>query len=65
MVEKEYRFELERYMSRERFNRIRDFANDKETPCLVIDLAKIGQNYDELLETLPFAKIYYAVKANP
>lgn len=64
-MEKEYRFELERYMSRERFNRIRDFANDKETPCLVIDLAKIGQKYDELLETLPFAKIYYAVKANP
>jgi ornithine decarboxylase len=64
-VEKNYGFELERYISKERFNRIKEFAKDKETPFLVIDLAKVAQKYDELLETLPFAKIYYAVKANP
>ncbi|NLB83175.1 MAG: type III PLP-dependent enzyme, partial [Synergistaceae bacterium] len=64
-MENEYQFDLERYVDPERFARIKEFAADKETPFLVIDLEKIGQKYDELLGTLPFAKIYYAVKANP
>ncbi|MBL3539642.1 type III PLP-dependent enzyme [Aminivibrio sp.] len=64
-MENEFQFDLERYISRERFDRIKKFAEDKETPFLVIDLAKVEQKYDELISTLPFAKIYYAVKANP
>jgi ornithine decarboxylase len=64
-VENEFQFDLERYISRDRFRRIKKFAEDKETPFLVIDLAKVEQKYDELISTLPFAKIYYAVKANP
>jgi len=64
-VEKQFQFDLERYISREQFNRIKKFSEDKETPFLVIDLKKVEQKYDELLDTLPFAKIYYAVKANP
>lgn len=35
------------------------------TPCLVVDLAKIGQNYQALRRLLPLAQIFYAVKANP
>ncbi|MCW5770803.1 MAG: type III PLP-dependent enzyme [Rhodospirillaceae bacterium] len=36
-----------------------------ETPCLVVDLDIIAQNYKRLAKALPSAKIYYAVKANP
>lgn len=36
-----------------------------ETPCLVVDLDVIGENYTRLREALPLADIYYAVKANP
>ncbi|GAB1485962.1 type III PLP-dependent enzyme [Aminivibrio sp.] len=64
-MENQYQFDLERYIAPERLARIKEFAADKETPFLVIDLEKIGQKYDELIGTLPFAKIYYAVKANP
>ena len=64
-MENQFQFDLERYISREKFTRIKKFAEDKDTPFLVIDLKKVEQKYDELLNTLPFAKIYYAVKANP
>ncbi|MGB4586982.1 MAG: type III PLP-dependent enzyme [Rectinemataceae bacterium] len=52
-------------MSKERFERIKAFSEDKETPCLIIDLDIIKKNYDDLRKYFPFAKIYYAVKANP
>lgn len=45
--------------------RIMEFTQDKRTPCLVIDLEKVGKKYDELVRVMPGAKIYYAVKANP
>ena len=61
----QYHFPLENFMSKERFERIKAFAGDKETPCLVIDLDIIKKNYDDLRKYFPFAKIYYAVKANP
>jgi ornithine decarboxylase len=64
-LEEQYQFPLESFMSRERFERIKEFAKDKETPCLVIDLDVIRQKYEELRSNLPFAKVYYAVKANP
>ena len=35
------------------------------TPCLVVDLDRVADNYDALRAALPAAKIYYAVKANP
>lgn len=36
-----------------------------ETPCLVVDLDMVEQNFRRLREVLPLAHIYYAVKANP
>ena len=36
-----------------------------ETPCLVVDLDVVAQNYATLHRLLPWAEIYYAVKANP
>jgi ornithine decarboxylase len=35
------------------------------TPCLVMDLDRVAENYDAMREALPSARIYYAVKANP
>ncbi len=64
-MENEFQFDLERYMSQKNFERIKEFSQDKETPFLVVDLKKVEEKYDELLDSLPFAKIYYAVKANP
>ncbi|SLM15432.1 Orn/DAP/Arg decarboxylase 2 [uncultured spirochete] len=60
-----YSFPLENFMSREKFERIKEFAKDKETPCLIIDLDVIRKNYENLQTYLPWATIYYAVKANP
>jgi ornithine decarboxylase len=36
-----------------------------ETPCLVVDLDVVADNFRRLREALPPARIYYAVKANP
>ncbi|MCD6075384.1 MAG: ornithine decarboxylase [Rhodospirillales bacterium] len=36
-----------------------------ETPCLVVDLDVVAENYRRLRAALPQAEIYYAVKANP
>ena len=36
-----------------------------ETPCLVIDLDVVENNYRRMRELLPAAHIFYAVKANP
>jgi ornithine decarboxylase len=35
------------------------------TPCLVLDLDRVAENYAALRGALPDAKIFYAVKANP
>jgi ornithine decarboxylase len=47
------------------WQRFLDFSKDLETPFVVINLARIRENYLSLRESFPFAKIYYAVKANP
>jgi ornithine decarboxylase len=36
-----------------------------ETPCLVVDLDVIAENYAALNRYLPTAQVFYAVKANP
>ncbi len=36
-----------------------------QTPCLVVDLDVVEDNYHALKNALPRAEIYYAVKANP
>lgn len=35
------------------------------TPCLVLDVDRVEENYAVLRAALPLAQIYYAVKANP
>src|SRR5690554_5042311 len=56
---------LDEYFDRDTFSRIRACADQRETPFLVVDLKTIDRAYDDLVENFPFAKIYYAVKANP
>jgi len=40
-------------------------AQRPPSPCLVVDLDVVGENYRAIHEALPAARIYYAVKANP
>lgn len=47
------------------FNRMKELADTKDTPFVVIDLNTISQHYDTLNEYFPYASVYYAVKANP
>jgi len=47
------------------FNRMKAFADQHETPFVVIDTQIISKAYDDLRAGFDFAKIYYAVKANP
>jgi len=44
----------------------RYFAEQRpETPCLVVDLDMVEENFRRIRGVLPLARIYYAVKANP
>ncbi|MDH4556566.1 type III PLP-dependent enzyme [Pseudomonas sp. BN417] len=56
---------VEDYFSPETFQRMKAFADKQETPFVVIDKQTIADSYDQLVSCFPFAKIYYAVKANP
>jgi ornithine decarboxylase len=35
------------------------------TPCLVLDIDQVEENFRAIRDALPLARIYYAVKANP
>lgn len=56
---------VEDYYSKETFERIKALADTKETPFVVIDTKTISDAYTTLTESFPFAKVFYAVKANP
>ncbi|HTN30388.1 MAG TPA: type III PLP-dependent enzyme [Pseudomonas sp.] len=56
---------VEDYYPRATFQRLKAFADQQETPFVVIDKQTIADSYDQLVNSFPFAKIYYAVKANP
>ena len=47
--------------------KIQKFLADAKppTPCLVVDLDAVAQNYRQLRAGVPDAAIYYAIKANP
>ncbi|WP_426217715.1 type III PLP-dependent enzyme [Pseudomonas sp. DWRC2-2] len=56
---------VEDYFLPHTFERLKEFADQHETPFLMIDKQTIGNAYDQLTACFPFAKIHYAVKANP
>jgi len=53
------------YISDAEWQRFLDFSKDLETPCIVINLRGIRNNYIKMRNSFPYAHIYYAVKANP
>lgn len=53
------------YYDMDTFKRIEAFAKDKATPFVVIDTSIIAKQYDDMVNSLPYANVYYAVKANP
>ena len=57
--------EVEDYYPRETFKKMKAFADQHETPFVVIDTQIISKAYDDLRAGFEFASIYYAVKANP
>jgi len=59
------RHSIDKYLSAEDLEKVKQAAAEKETPFLLVFLKRIEENYDSLHEKLPYAKIYYAVKANP
>ncbi len=62
---KPYDFQLESFIPSAKFERLKAFASGKETPCLILDLESIQAKYGELKALFPYAKVYYAVNANP
>jgi ornithine decarboxylase len=55
----------EDYISEEDWQRFLEFSRDLETPCIVVNLQTIKNNFTRLKGLFPYADIYYAVKANP
>jgi len=57
--------QVEDYFARDTFQKMKAFADKQETPFVVIDTQMISKAYDDLRAGFEFAKVYYAVKANP
>ena len=55
----------DQYISNAEWQRFLDFSANLETPCVVINLRTIKENYLNLRKAFPYAQIYYAIKANP
>jgi ornithine decarboxylase len=53
------------YIPDSEWQRFLAFSDNLETPCIVFNLRKIKNNYLRLRDSFPYARIYYAVKANP
>ncbi len=54
------------YYENEAFTRLKNFADaQQETPFLVVDSQTFTRQLDALIESFPYAKTYYAIKANP
>lgn len=53
------------FFDQETFQRIQACSEEHDTPLLVIDTQTFSRQLDELMACMPYANIYYAVKANP
>ncbi|MFW5995617.1 MAG: type III PLP-dependent enzyme [Spirochaetia bacterium] len=65
MIQEQYYFPLDRHATEERMQRVRAFAAGRDTPFLVVDLEAVRERFLQYQRRMPFANIYYAVKANP
>jgi ornithine decarboxylase len=53
------------YISESEWQRFQEFSKDLETPCIIVNLQTIRENYLRLRGLFPYSEIYFAVKANP
>lgn len=53
------------HMPRSNWEKLLAFSRDKETPFQLIDLKLVKKRFGDIKKAFPYAKIYYAVKANP
>ncbi len=53
------------YVSDKDWSRFLEFSKDFPTPNIVVNVNTIKQNFIRLKNSFPYAKIYYAIKANP
>lgn len=53
------------YVSDKEWSRFLDFSKDLPTPNIVVNLNTIKFNFVKLKDSFPYAKIFYAIKANP
>ena len=49
---------INEFISKEEFNKIYNFAKDKETPFLIINTTKVLNKYEEIRKNLPL-QIYF------
>ncbi|MCR5046434.1 MAG: type III PLP-dependent enzyme [Treponema sp.] len=53
------------YVSDKEWSRFLEFSKDLETPNIVVNVDKIKANFIKLRDSFPYARIFYAMKANP
>ena len=58
-------FNRKDYVSDKDWFRFLEFSKDLETPNIVINLNKVKKNFLTLKDSFPYARIFYAIKANP
>ena len=58
-------FNRKDYVSDKDWQNFLEFSKDLETPNIVINLNTVKQNFIRLRDSFPYARIYYAIKANP
>ncbi|UDQ96928.1 type III PLP-dependent enzyme [Lentisphaerota bacterium WC36G] len=57
--------DINNFFTPQEWQKIQEFSSQKETPFLVVLLNIVERRFNELKEAMPYADIYYAVKANP
>lgn len=55
----------EAYYDADTFARMKAAADQHDTPVLIVDTKTFSEQLDHLMGCFPYAKTYYAVKANP
>ncbi|TCK70372.1 type III PLP-dependent enzyme [Lonepinella koalarum] len=56
---------ISQYFTQQKWQKLLQAGEQKQTPYLVIDLAYIKEKYAEMISLFPKAKIHYAMKASP
>lgn len=56
---------IENYFDKLQWQKFTQAAEGRETPFLIVDLSRIREKYEEMVNLFPKAKIHYAMKASP